>query len=257
MVYENGSYIDTEEDKTNTLVRVDCNAKTSHLIKEDVSSVVLNKDGNKIFFIESDVENSEYTLFGYNIFGNQITEFEMWSSLATVKLVGEDYVYVTYSMYGTQVLGRASNDKNNITEFENIQNYIPSGASFIISEVGDQVMMVNKNEITVIGAGKVITDAEATEINVIGMTNGSVIYYDGSNNLKSVSYSANNAEVDTIAEKLTFEEGYLDMSTDDAYMYFYKTVGSHKYLHRIKIVNTYEEQSQMVGVYIDSDAESR
>ena len=46
------------------------------------------------------------------------------------------------------------------------------------------------------------------------------------------------------------------MSEDDAYMYYYKTVGNHKYLHRIQVLNVFEASEQMVGVYIDSDNET-
>lgn len=253
LVYENGTYIDSKDNKEKTLVRVDCNAKTSTIIKDKVQNAVLNKNGNKIFFVAS--EGSEYTLYAYNIYSHQTTAYKTWSSSVEVKLVGEQYVYVTYTQLGKTVLGRANNDINNISTFENVYDFVDSSATFAISETGDQVIMIKGAEMTLAGSNYKVVDTDSTEITFIGITNGSIVYLNQNKDLKIVSYAQGAVPV-TIATALTFEEGYFDISADDAYIYYYKTVGNHKYLHRIQIVNAFEPAEEMVGVYIDNDAES-
>ena len=51
------------------------------------------------------------------------------------------------------------------------------------------------------------------------------------------------------------ETTYFDL--DENYVYFYKTVNSKKYLHRVSLNATYvedETNDQMIGVYLDGDA---
>ena len=248
VVYENGTYIDEDADKSKTIVRVDCNKKTSTLVKEDVSSAVLNRGGDRIFFVADDSENSKYTLNQYNVFEHKTTECRTWNTSAKVELVGDNYAYVTYTHLGQKVL-KAVDTENEI----DVKNYIASDAALHISEQGNTVIIVNGTTIEVVGV-RTIEDADAESIKVLGLTNGSVVYLDGSNNLKIVSYT--NGTIKTIKESFVAEEGYFDISSNDAYMYFYNKVGEHKYLHRIQILNTELAESEMVGVYIEKDADS-
>ena len=44
---------------------------------------------------------------------------------------------------------------------------------------------------------------------------------------------------------------YFDLQGD--FVYFYATVGSNPYLHRVKVANSTEECVEMVGVYLEED----
>ena len=44
---------------------------------------------------------------------------------------------------------------------------------------------------------------------------------------------------------------YFDL--DEDYLYFYQTVGSNSYLHRIRINNNLGETEEMVGIYLEDD----
>ena len=248
VVYENGTYINEDEGKEKTIVRVDCNAKKSTVVKENVSSAITNRGGDNIFFVEQDSENSKYTLNKYNIFEHKVTPYHVCEESVTLELVGDNYAYVTYTNLGQKVLAKVNENGPII-----IKNYLASEAKFAISEMGDTVLVIEGNKISVVG-GISIEDEDATSITVVGLTNGSVVYYDDSKDLKIASYT--NGTIETIKESLTFEDGYFDIAADDAYMYFYKTVGSHKYLHRIQVVNAFEETEEMVGTYIGEDAKS-
>ena len=159
-------------------------------------------------------------------------------------MVGDSYAYVTYSHLDQKVLAKVNENGPEIID------YNVGDDKFAISETGDTVMVISAGTIEVVGS-ITIEDADATSITVVGVTNGSVVYYDNSKNLKVASYTT--GDIVTVKEGLTFVEGYFDVSDDDAYMYFYKTVGEHKYLHRIQVVNTNESTEEMVGVYLEED----
>lgn len=96
---------------------------------------------------------------------------------------------------------------------------------------------------------------DVTEITIIGYANGNIVYYDNNTAIKMVSYAnfiaGSDAEIVTIATLSEINTDYFDLDND--YVYFYKTVGSHSYLHRLAINNNHDETEEMVGVYLEED----
>ena len=97
-------------------------------------------------------------------------------------MVGEQYVYAKYKLYGQDVLGRANNDVENMTNFTVVQSYIPSSAKFVIDSTANQPIMITGNKIVMIESKQEIVDENATSITFIGFANGSVVYYDQNKN---------------------------------------------------------------------------
>jgi hypothetical protein len=62
-------------------------------------------------------------------------------------------------------------------------------------------------------------------------------------------------EIKTLATLDKFEDAsaYFDLSSDNAYMYFFKKEGSNYYLNRLKVNNNLEESEEMFGVYKSND----
>ena len=58
-------------------------------------------------------------------------------------------------------------------------------------------------------------------------------------------------EIVTLATLSDVNTDYFDL--DDNYLYFYKTVGSNSYLHRLSVNNNNGETEEMVGVYLEAD----
>ena len=57
-------------------------------------------------------------------------------------------------------------------------------------------------------------------------------------------------EIKTVATVSEFDTAYLDL--DDGYLYFYKKVNGHSYLHRLD-TTTDGAKEEMVGVYLEAD----
>lgn len=268
LVHEKGTNLE-DSAKQNALMRVDCNTKTATEIARDVSSVDMT-NGSNIVFANSvkDGQSTKYNLKKHNIFSNSTSDFVTKDTAErTVKFVGENYAYATYkvgeSATAMERYNLADKTKSVVTYTANLFDDLR------VSETGNEVIAVDGNKFYFLNQDDpfaenprrelIAEDTEATSINIIGLTNGCVIYLDNNNNLKSVSYSdclANEetVEVETIATLSGHNSNYFDFANNDQYLYFYKTVGGHEYLHRIKIVNNNSEAEEMIGVYIDGDA---
>lgn len=264
MIYENGTNLE-DSGKSKALIRVDCNTKSIVEVARNVNSVDFT-DGNNIFFTYSEKNDgtTSYYLKKYNVFSASTQNFDMFDIEPTVKFVGEDNVFITYSESSSTVLVRYSIE----TKIKTVVNYAVNIFDDLwISETGDEVIAIKGNKIHFLNQDDILSpdpwrvenieDADAESITVIGLINGCVIYLDNNNNLKSVSYSnclaSKEFAVSTIATLEDHNADYFDMAEDDNYLYFYKTVGNHEYLHRIKIVNNNGEAEEMVGVYLEGD----
>ena len=268
LIHENGTNLE-DGAKEKALMRVDCNTKSTTEIARGVSSVDM-KNGANIVFANSvkEGQTTKYNLKKYNIFSNSTEDFVTKDTAErTVKFVGDNYAYATYKV----------SDSATALERYNLADKVKSVVTYSanlfedlrVSETGNEVIAVDGNKFYFLNQDDpfaenprralIAEDADATSVTIVGLTNGCVIYLDNNNNLKSVSYSDSLAneetvEVETIATLEGHNTTYFDYASDDQYLYFYKKVGGHEYLHRIKIVNNNSEAEEMVGVYIDGDA---
>ena len=269
LVYEKETNLD-HSDITNRLLRIDANSKKVDTIAQDVSSVVMPDSSNeylknsfeKIFYVQDDEENSNYTLKQYNISTNSSTTYKTSKESMSAKFVTNNYVYITDNTNSRSIMMRSNFIQNSAFEYSGpIETSIYS--SLTMTPEGNCIVAVTDNTIEFFINGdnspspRTIVDDEEdiTEINIIGYANGSIIYYDNNNSIKSVSYAniiaGSNADIITIVTLSDTNTDYFDL--DNNYLYFYKTVGNHSYLHRLAINNNHDETEEMIGVYLEED----
>jgi len=257
LVYEKNANIDDGNVK-NKLVRVSADSKENNEIARDVSSVGFATSGAEIFYVKDDSENTKYFVNKYNIESNQSNQFAVETSAVTVKFVAGGNVYLSYSHGSDTDLKKSSINEASFT----VCNYQINGYdTFDITDDGSVLVAVKGNKIyffrgNTVAEARYIEDTDATSIKIIGYTNGCVVYYDNNNNIKYVSYYnavfGGDYSVQTVATSVNgLATTYFDL--EDTYLYFYATVGSNEYLHRVKVVNNLDEEVEMVGVYLNDD----
>lgn len=257
LVWEKGTSLENSG-RTDALVKIDANSKQVTQVATNVTSVVMAENAGDVFY----VSNSN-KLNNYNPLTNAsnevavVTEDEVEVETFEVEAVSNGCVYVSYSDSSKTLLVL---DYANATTFGEafyaMGNYdkVVVNDDVVMGIKGSSIEFVNKD----LFVDKIFTDSSEKTINFVGFANGSLIYYidaeDSSDKiLKSFSYSdfvtTGSAEEKVLATVEDIDTNYFDL--DDTYIYLYKTVGSHKYLHRIDILNG--EDEEMFGVYINND----
>lgn len=256
VTYEKGAAIDTDSSNNNALIKTAVSTKESTVI---ANNVVECKFGAEICYTIQNSSNKNYYLYSTNI-GSQPVEMLSSASSITINDIVNGKVYVTVTENSTKTLKSALVGSQSFTDLLYISE---SGYGDVLID-NDIVMLVKDNVISFVGEEQMISstliikDEDATKINVIGIDNGSVVYYvdgssDGEKVIKTVSHtnlvSSGSTEIKTVATVKDFDTEYLDL--DDGLLYFYKKVGNHSYLHRLNITNASTEE--MVGVYLEAD----
>lgn len=266
LVYESGSNLD-DSSISNRLLRVDANSKEVSEVSRDVSSIVMPdiaQDGSvqsvyeNTFYVVQDSETDEYILRRYNVLNNTSSDYARFDYSITAEFVGDRYVYITDD---NSSMMRANYQQNGTftyagpTDTSNGECYLSADGNTIVY-IEDNIIEFYINGSTEVSRDHVVVDKEGdstvSTIIVIGFANGRMYYYDDTNDMiKSVSVSSSDTSVTVIASVTDVNTSYFDL--DDEYVYFYKTVGSNSYLHRLRINNNHGEAEEMLGVYIESD----
>ena len=251
VAYEKGNSLDN--DKADVLYRVNVEGGKKDIISTNVNSVVFGETDD-IFYTSSKTENDDtsYNLIKYNPLtgksGNCVTK----DSEITVKDVKQDYAYYTVanefvtSNVDLYRLNVSTNTNDFICDATSFKDSVYFTDDCYVIAVSDKLIEAY------IGTSNIPTKIaeEESSVKVIGLVDGSIIYYDGSNNIKKVSYYIH-GEIETLATVEGIADSQIDF--DNGYMYFYKTVNSNKYLHRLKIVNNNNEEVEMLGIYLKAD----
>lgn len=269
LVYEKETNLD-HSDITNRLLRIDANSKDVDTIATNVSSVVMpesssefiNNAYEKIFYVEDNEDESKYILNKYNIATNSSTSYKTASESMSAMFVTNNYIYITDNTNSRSIMMRSNFITNSTFEYSGpIETSIYT--SLTMTPEGNCIVAVTNNTIEFFINGdenpspRTIVDngEDVTEITIIGYANGNIVYYDNNTAIKMVSYAnfiaGSDAEIVTIATLSEINTDYFDLDND--YVYFYKTVGSHSYLHRLAINNNHDETEEMVGVYLEDD----
>lgn len=248
---------------TDAIVRIDANAKSSSLVKEGVTNYIFADDANKIFYSFS--QDDLYQLNQYNVVTNTSTEFTAIEENFKIVDVKANRVFISYekevvnkstNLYVAEIAPKGAFAMS-ITGIQNFdKTYISEDGNSFIGIKGNKIKVekistsINKNR---------VTDEGADSLTYIGIVGGKLIYIDNNNMIKSFSfynYAENGeAEIKELAKVEGIDTTYFDL--DENYVYFYKTVNSKKYLHRVSLNATYVEDvtnDQMIGVYLDGDA---
>jgi len=251
LVYEKGETLEKDSDKNNALVRVTGSGDVE-LIANNVAETgyVFAENSNEIFYVKED--ESQFKLYQYDIVNNSSTYYKKAEDAAfDVNYVSGGNVYVTVD--GDLQVSSIASQSGFVTACLATSDYdkviVDNG---IVIAVWDNTFNFFADDLKI---SKTVTDSEATEITVIGCVNGSIVYRTNDNKIKMFSYSnylaGYSAELVTLATVEGLDTGYFDLQED--YVYFYKTVGSHTYLHRLKVANHFDETEEMVGVYLEAD----
>lgn len=241
LVYEQGESKD--EKGTDVLVRVDANAKNSSVVATNVTSLTMDAEYNTICYVTKN--GTDNKLFGYNIETNASTscKYSSSSAFSVVKSVNnkvfiEDNSHLYVSDYSICNFGGVQTISN-IDKFED---------NMYISDDGEYFIGIKDAKIEVISTDGEETSAKITvegaeSLTFIGLINGSVVFMDNNNNIKSVSYydalENDNKEITTIAKIENVNKDYFDI--DGNYLYFYKTIEEVNYLHRVTLNSEYVE----------------
>ena len=247
----------------NSLIRINATAKSSSKISNNVSSVVFSDNADEIFFVKDDSENSKYYLKQYNIESDEIIDYTSFDKTVTAKFVAGGKVYITLAHdYGSSTDVKVSTISTK-SGFEQFYAY-DGTVDLDIATDGSAILAVSSNVISLVRYNEdvvTIADKDATAINIIGYTNGCVVYYDTADEtstIKMVSYynylNGGDTEIKTLASVDAIEEDYDYFDLDDNYLYFYQMEGSNYYLNRLKVNNNLGETEEMIGVYLEEDA---
>ncbi len=258
LAYEKNTSLDNDS-KSNILTCVKAGGDSVE-VATNVNSVLLKDDNSydSIVYSISDSTNSKYELYKYNLAGNSSSKLYAFDSSVEVKEVTNGYIYITKTGRNEEELLRSPIDSIN---FESIcysglyDNVFISPDANVVIAVSDgkfEFYLYQDSNPSLI----TVEDSDASSLTFVGFNNGSLIYIDSSKNIKSISYAevlgSKTPEVVTIATLSSdADTTYLDM--DDTYIYFYQTVGSNKYLHRIQINNANSPEAEMLGIYLEAD----
>ena len=269
LVYEKGTSLITnkdEEAKSDRLVRIKIGTSTDEVLS-DVTSVVMPSEQDdsihKIFFTAKVTEGSttKYVLYRYNLVDNTKTEFYKSSSTLEVTDVAGEYVHCNFTGETNKPFKRSK--FNQIANFERVC-YSDIYSKLIVAPDASMVVGLrdtNYFEFYIYNSSNPATeelnfqDTDATSVTIIGVVNGNLIYIDNNKNVKQLSISnvleTKKPEVRTIATLTDAETDNFDL--DGQYLYFYQTVGSNKYLHRLLINNNINTEKELVGKYLEDD----
>lgn len=264
LVYEKGEDLNGDGN-TNMLKRIDVTAKKNKVsvVASNVSSVVFGYDSednayDRVHYVEQ--KDGKYNLVRFNVAENSGTTIEQNSNETVVKFVGNKYVYVTKNDGSSTYLYRAEIGKTAFAKMFNADSSIV-GNLFLLPE-GEDIVSVRDNVIQFFLRGdrmpslNTIVDSDASTINVIGFTNGMIVYYDNNNKLKTVNYAeatiGGEYKINSLA-KIEFNKDFIDIDGDNLY---YFSGDNNGYLFTIDLTFAPDEEAtegKMVGVYLDED----
>lgn len=245
-----------------SLIRVDVANKSSKVVANNVKDVVFAESGSQVFFMQNAEGENNFYLKKYNVGADSLKTYNTYSKTFDLLAVTDEEVFISiehdYSVPEKSTEIMSSNIENN-GGF--VQRYAYIGTKEINITTDGQIVLVEGNKFTFIGNNtkKEVPDESASSINIIGYTNGCVLYYDEVSNIKLVSYSnaiaGSEVEISTLTTISAVEEdvAYFDLNEEENCLYFYKKSGNNFYLYRIKVNNNYDSKEEMIGVYQDGD----
>lgn len=289
LIFEKGDSIDVDDETTDRLARINVGGKKigkDETIETDINYSSSNTDSNasaiilpgnnaygNVFYVKASTTNkvTSYALYKYNAVSNQKTTYYSNQKTFTLKAVADSYVFITqneqYSTSSVDLL--KSNFNENGSSFStcitNLQNYDT-----------DSLTIANDGTIFVLKGNAIYASFRAKELlklpeeesapKLLGVYNNLLYYYvsaDESKTIKSLSYlQAYYGETDaqtlttTIATLTGVDFDNFEFFADKfgLYLYFYKTVGSNDYLHRLLLDNNPNVSSEeLVGVQLQED----
>lgn len=250
-----------DDDKTSlivlddtTLYKINASSHSKVRISKNVNSVAFpeNNDYENVFFTTND--EGTYKLYSLNAITGEKDEYGTTSTNSfTVEAVKGDYVFINSDDYYQR-----SNIKEKTT-FADICSSTDLYDSIAITDDGSVLIGVTANSIKFHYEGSMqstpahdVVDADASSLTIVGFVNNEVVYVDDQNVVKKVSYRlVDSTEITTIAKLDDLFVDHYDL--DGNYLYFFKTIGSNKYFHRLNVGNGEGREVEFVGVCLAED----
>ena len=245
------------ETENNKLLKINTSGDVKKTVK-DVTDVYFADNYNEVFYVASKEDKDENKTYynAYKLCSND-AEFKQFNTTsATIKFVENGYVYF---LEGSDLYRYDINNSNSrnlvLTGFSSYSavKVIPNENVIVaVSKEGAGIIFEYYENANLEPSANYVLDSKTATANIVGFSNGCIIYVDAENNVKSLSYANRNngAEVETIATISDLNTTYFDV--DGSFMYFYKTVGEKDYLHRLVIDNGASVE-EFVGVYLEAD----
>lgn len=248
LINEKGTSLENDN-KSDVLYRVKASNKAIDEVATGVSNLNMSDNGENVFYTK--VENNVSKLYKYNVFTDGEVHFDTPTSetFKALKLVSEDYVYITDE--NDELYRRSLINPNG--SWEELGDYVGHYDKMLIIPHSDEIMTIKGNKVSVInGESRQMIDSDASKINFIGFTNGGMVYYDDSNNIKIMDCET--LEISTIITLGSKPTEMFDIAEDDTYMYFFMKQGANEYLYRVEVAFGESSEAEMLGVYIGDDA---
>lgn len=239
------------EKDENKLVEINTSGDVVKTV-ENVKNVNLADNYSEVFYVCSNEDAEDPIKFKTFKLGSASAFLTHTATSAPeIKFVEGGYVYVlennALTKYRTADAGGMLQVLDDWTSYKAV-SVAPNGDVLIaVSEEGTgRIIEIYNNGVV----GNYYIEESATDVQIIGFGTGTVIYRDNEKNVKSLNYLNANAEPVLIANLADMSTDYFDI--DGSYLYFYQTIGSSEYLHRIVIDNGAQD-AEMVGVYLEAD----
>ena len=243
--YEKGESLNSKGGK-DVLVTVVGKADPSKT--QNVNDVVFTSDS--VLF--SVVEDGNYVVKRKDASGT--SEFADFESSVSFEGCTEDYVFIKSS---EELVRYDLETKESLIIFEDF-----GYDEIAVDPMGNIVLAVSENVVDCYRNGELIEGQyveDSEGINIIGLVQGNLIYYtdeaEDANKIKSINYSDLIEGIDVapteIATISNLDTDHFDINED--YVYFFKTIGDNKYLHKLHVINNLDEVEVLVGVVKSSD----
>lgn len=259
LVFEKGADID-DDSRKNVIFRV--GAGVDKEITRDVESIVMGENANEIFFTKK--SDSSVAISRYNILTDQTEQIKTCDD-AELQFVGGNFLYYSFSNDSNKDLNKINiNASSNQYKAESEVYYnIDQYDSYYLAP-NSTIVAFNDKKLTLIDTDSVNTnfgddfeDSDASDnLTFVGFANGVLVYRSGTTfkTFDYVKYATTEvSEVETLIEDEGLETDYFDL--EDNYLFIYKTIGSNKYLVRVKIIDS-NNTAEMIGVYVGEDQPS-
>ncbi|MBR6778929.1 MAG: hypothetical protein IKM43_02110 [Clostridia bacterium] len=242
IVWEKGTNSDDKKDvKTSVLYHIDLYSLNKTEVARNVKTAVFGD--NDVFYV---VDNNLNRLQSNGTNSN----FVGFDSEVKVVDIQSDYVFAVYNSELKKYKISTKTDMGTVLlDYSTYDKVVITPDAKVVIAIGDNIIEYFANG-SLLADDSFVEDEDTDKINFIGFANGCIVYYDDENTIKTVSYAELSSDINTVIELETMKTSYFDI--DGSHLYYYDTVGSNDYLHRVKL-DAVSPEAQLVGSYLQVD----
>lgn len=258
VVYEKAS-------KQIVIVNTSDNSKTS--IGDVNNTVMPTNNASQIVYVKNADEDGKFSVRKIDLASKNDVELGKRDKQVTIKFITDKYAMFEYSranvndiyLYYLPLTSTSIEDCGECWQSVGLMSkYYLSQDGNTIFGLRDNTILFKYNWASNPSAKPKSFAGETDTINLMGSTDTNIVYYvkDAENEngivIKTLNFTGSGLEAKTIATIESASTTYFDVNDD--YIYFYKTIGNHSYLHRLQINNNENVMAeQFIGVYLGED----